>query len=243
MDDFTPKYVLIQNYITNRINSGDLSVGDKIPSENELSQMFNVSRVTSNKAIAELEMMGIVERIRGKGTFVKTADLRYQGLTHVLSKSYKISSEISDADSHKLEKMELVKANAETVKLLHVKYGEDVYKITRIMYDSEGPIAIDYTYIPETLFNGSTPDEVKLSSYSVHEYLKLCLNLKPKYLHIHIDAKLPSNYEMRLLNIPKNKPIAVWDTNIIDEQNKSIAYTTTIANVDKYKPFINFELK
>lgn len=243
MDTFTPRYVLIQNYIINKINQGHLVAGDKLPSENELSRLFNVSRVTSNKAIAELSIMGIVERVRGKGTFVKATNTRIQDMAHVLSESFKISSEISDLKAHKVVKIEFIKANEGVVEKLHLKDGEEVCKITRIMDDSEEPIAIDYTYIPASMFIGNLPDETKFSNYYVHEYIKLFLGQKPKYLHIHIDAKLPNDFEIKVLNVPEEKPLIIWDSNIIDEDNKILAYTTTIAKADKYKPFINFELK
>lgn len=243
MDDFTPKYIIIQNYIIDRINQGTLDVGDRLPSENELSEMFNVSRVTSNKAIAELNIMGIVERVRGKGTFVKANNARVQDMTHILSESYKISSEATDLKAHKVEKIEIVKADEIIVQKLNLKKGEDVCKIIRIMGNDHKPIAIDYSYIPASLFNGSFPREDNFRNYYIHEYLKQYLNQKPKYLHIHIDAKLPDNYEIEVLNAPKDKPLIIWDTNIIDKDNRILAYTTTIAKADKYRPFINFELK
>ena len=243
MDRYTPRYVVIQNYIIDKINQGTLDVGDRLPSENELSEMFNVSRVTSNKAIAELNIMGIVERIRGKGTFVKAKNARIEDMTHILSESYKISSEATDLEAHRIEKIEIVKADEVIIQKLNLKIGEDVFKIVRIMDNDDEPIAIDYSYIPASIFNGDFPDKDTFPNYYLHEYIKLYLNQKPKYLHIHIDAKLPDDYEMKLLNAPKEKPLIIWDTNIIDKDNKILAYTTTIAKAENYRPFINFELK
>ncbi len=47
---------------------------DTLPSENQLAVMFGVSRMTARKALVELENEGLVERIRGKGTYVKKPD-------------------------------------------------------------------------------------------------------------------------------------------------------------------------
>lgn len=44
-----------------------------MPTEAELSQTFQVSRITSKRALSELEQEGLIERIRGKGSFVKPA--------------------------------------------------------------------------------------------------------------------------------------------------------------------------
>jgi GntR family transcriptional regulator len=47
---------------------------DRLPSENQLAGTFGVSRMTARKALADLEAEGLVERIRGKGTYVKKPD-------------------------------------------------------------------------------------------------------------------------------------------------------------------------
>ena len=47
---------------------------DMLPSENQLAATFGVSRMTARKALVELEAEGLVERIRGKGTYVKKPD-------------------------------------------------------------------------------------------------------------------------------------------------------------------------
>lgn len=52
------------------ILSGELTKGDMLPSENELSDMCSVSRVTTRKALATLTDMGLIETRRGVGSFV-----------------------------------------------------------------------------------------------------------------------------------------------------------------------------
>jgi GntR family transcriptional regulator len=47
---------------------------DRLPSENQLAAKFKVSRMTARKALSKLESAGLVERIQGKGTFVKKHD-------------------------------------------------------------------------------------------------------------------------------------------------------------------------
>jgi DNA-binding GntR family transcriptional regulator len=44
---------------------------DRLPSENQLAAAFGVSRMTARRALVELEAEGLVERIRGKGTYIK----------------------------------------------------------------------------------------------------------------------------------------------------------------------------
>ncbi len=65
-----PLYEQIFNHVFNQIKEGELKAGDRVHSEKELADQFNVSRITSKKALELLSQYKLVERIQGKGTFV-----------------------------------------------------------------------------------------------------------------------------------------------------------------------------
>ncbi|WP_160498916.1 GntR family transcriptional regulator [Paenibacillus dendrobii] len=65
-----PLYERIYQFILSEIHSGRLLPGERIPSENELSAKFSVSRITSKKALELLALAGFIVRHRGKGSFV-----------------------------------------------------------------------------------------------------------------------------------------------------------------------------
>jgi DNA-binding GntR family transcriptional regulator len=54
-----------------QIESGELPAGRIVPSENTLSQQHGLARGTVVKALDALEREGLVERIQGRGTFVR----------------------------------------------------------------------------------------------------------------------------------------------------------------------------
>lgn len=64
-------YVQIHNQIRDAILRGDFQPGDKLPSEKELCQTFNVSRVPVREALCALELNGLVESNQGQGVYVK----------------------------------------------------------------------------------------------------------------------------------------------------------------------------
>jgi len=66
-----PKYFLIAREIIASIQNGQLGNGSPVPSENEIIQRYSVSNTTARKALHELEKMGWVERVKGRGTFVR----------------------------------------------------------------------------------------------------------------------------------------------------------------------------
>ena len=68
MDSNIPLYSQLVGIIKQSISSGELGVGDLLPSEAELCRAMNISRNTVRQAIGELEEEGLVVRKRGKGT-------------------------------------------------------------------------------------------------------------------------------------------------------------------------------
>lgn len=66
----TPKFISISEKIIEKIKSGELLPGDRVPSENELIKQYGVSNTTARKSLLEIESKGWAQRIKGKGTFV-----------------------------------------------------------------------------------------------------------------------------------------------------------------------------
>lgn len=90
MSDFTPLttnklYIQIYEQIKDAVLQGKYKVGEKLPSEKEFCQMFNVSRVPVREALCALELNGLVESVRGAGVYVKTnsAILNMDWMKHV----------------------------------------------------------------------------------------------------------------------------------------------------------------
>ncbi|MDO4435270.1 MAG: GntR family transcriptional regulator [Cardiobacteriaceae bacterium] len=65
-----PVYQNIKNIILEHIHQGIWRVGQAIPTELALTEQFQVSRMTVNRALKELTEEGILERRQGSGTFV-----------------------------------------------------------------------------------------------------------------------------------------------------------------------------
>jgi len=64
-------YCQIFYQIRQWIREGRLKEGDMLPSERELAQMFDVSRVPVREALKVLEFVGVAEQVHGKGVFIK----------------------------------------------------------------------------------------------------------------------------------------------------------------------------
>ncbi len=70
MSNSQPLYQQIANHLIERIEQNLLRPGDQIPTEQEISDAFGVSRITAVRAVKELETRGLVTRTKGRGSFV-----------------------------------------------------------------------------------------------------------------------------------------------------------------------------
>ena len=66
-----PKYQRIAEWLQQKIADGTYGPGDKLPSEQELREQFDVSRQTVRSALAVLEEEGLIYGRQGSGSFVR----------------------------------------------------------------------------------------------------------------------------------------------------------------------------
>jgi DNA-binding GntR family transcriptional regulator len=68
-------YMLIVYALAEKIRSGELKPGDRVPSATELVEAHNVSPSTARRALAKLKEMGLTDTVPGYATFVRFADV------------------------------------------------------------------------------------------------------------------------------------------------------------------------
>ena len=70
-DSSIPLFAQLRDKLREQILSGVLVPGSKLPSESELEQRHGVSLVTVRKALSDLSAVGLINKINGKGSFVR----------------------------------------------------------------------------------------------------------------------------------------------------------------------------
>lgn len=85
--DTTKKPAMIVRRILDLIESGELLPGEKLPNELEIVRQTDVSRTSVREALSALELMGIITRLPGEGTFIsKKAHVGHYTPTNILEK-------------------------------------------------------------------------------------------------------------------------------------------------------------
>lgn len=73
-DNRLPLYYQLYDIITEKIHSGIYNENDKLPSERELCEKYDISRATVRRAMVELEKNDYIYKKQGKGVFISSAN-------------------------------------------------------------------------------------------------------------------------------------------------------------------------
>jgi GntR family transcriptional regulator len=142
-----PMYHQLKLRIIDDITRLGLRPGDVLPGEHKLCAQFGVSRTVVRQALLQLEHQGVIERVKGKGTFVahqKTPE----SLVHTLTGLYE---EVASRGGHvhsDVRRQEVVPADDDVADALEIAPGERVVMIERLRYVDGEPWSWTTTFLP-----------------------------------------------------------------------------------------------
>jgi len=159
----TPAYLQLKNWIAEAIRTGKAGPGIPLPSERELADRLDLSRVTVRKALDELVADGLVTRRRGSGTYVAEPPQRVaQSLSRLYSFSEDMRARGRQPGTSWLHR-EVAGADAEEARHLGIAIGEPVARLHRLRLADGEPIALEWTASPSRLL--PNPQVVGASFY------------------------------------------------------------------------------
>jgi len=144
----SPLYQQLMIRLKNDISAGVYPAGARIPSEQQLCETYNVSRVTVRKAILDLVQEGLLVRKQGKGTFVAGQRLQ-RDLRHVTSFTDACAQRGQRAET-KLISAQLMPPAAEDAHLLGLPEDEDIFEIIRLRSIDGEPVMLEINRFPAT---------------------------------------------------------------------------------------------
>jgi GntR family transcriptional regulator len=144
-----PLHAQLEEALLKAIRDGELRSGSQLPSEDELTAQFAVSRTTVRTAVQSLMGRGVVEIRRGKGTFV-TEPVITQELTE-LTGFVEDMQALGKLPSARVLDRRLVAASETVARQLAVQRGATVARIQRVRLADGTPLSFDETYLPQEL--------------------------------------------------------------------------------------------
>lgn len=156
-----PLYVTIANILRERIVTGTYDLKSLIPTETELENEFEVSKITIRKAIEVLETEGLVEKRSGFGTKVIS-----NGLYNILTRSSPFSKIIEkEGYSFRRENNLIQKISLEPQDELYQHFGASCYKVTRTYFLNGTPYIYYTHYLPTSMELNKLPKNKDFSIY------------------------------------------------------------------------------
>lgn len=162
-----PIYIQIEEQLKQQIQQGDFPIGTTIPSERELTERFDVSRMTVRQAITNLVNDGLLYREKGRGTFVASPKVE-QPLNGLTSFTEDMMAR-GMVPSSKMINFEILEPESDISAALQLAQGDEVYFVERIRFADDKPMAIERTYLPVKQFSDLHQDSFKGSLYAMIE--------------------------------------------------------------------------
>jgi len=138
-----PAYLRIATTLTDRITSGLYPAGSRLPSGSELCIEFEVSPMTVRRALAILGTQGLVTGEKGRGTFVRSVDLR-DSMFRLDSPSGEWLDESAEI---RLLTAAMTRADAKVADMLDLEEGDRVIYLRRLVLHDGNPAMYHTEYI------------------------------------------------------------------------------------------------
>lgn len=197
-----PLHVQFANSILDRIASGEWKPGERIPSERVLMQQASISRATVRQGLDALAQKDAIERIHGRGTFVKQA--KYE---HALHSAYSFYEQLTAEGIHLSDEVltrEVIAAPRDIAARLQVEPGARLIHLTRLRSANGTPMMLNSQHIPYDLCPGLVDDVFDTSLYQI---LSERYNLPVLRATDVFEARLPTSTTCKQLKIARRVPI------------------------------------
>lgn len=229
-----PLHHQLKEFIQNEIESGNYKIGNKLPTEEEFCEKFNLSRTTVRNALKDLENKGFVVRKRSHGTFVSKPQL-IQGPKDLKSFTEDIKSLGFQPSTQEISK-EILYAKGIIVKNLEIEDGEKVISLKRLRLANNEPMGIQETFLPFKKFKKIFEvNKIK----SLYDWMKEELNFEVKYATETYRAVTLDDVEASLLKVAKKSPAFYVERCGYDNTRSPIEFVKSLMRADKYQVTIN----
>ena len=207
-----------------------LSVGDSIPSERQLTQDLGVSRLTVRAALDDLVREGHLVRRRGAGTFVSEPKIA-QELT-MSSFTDDIRSRGMTPGSRTLE-LRTVAAGARLGRVLHVSPSEPVVVAKRLRLADRETMAIETLHVRGSLIPGLSKTDLENGSF--YELLRNRYGIEIVGGQQTIEPTVTNEEESAALGVPLHSPAFLFERLTHSATGEIVEFVSSIYRGDRYR--------
>jgi GntR family transcriptional regulator len=225
-----PLHQQLKVAIEDRILSGEWLPGTQVPSERELCEQYEISRITVRQALSALVMESRLVRTQGRGTFVASPRIEQQltqltGFTQDMqARGKRPSAQILEAGN--------ISALPNVARALKIKVGESVIRLKRLRLADGEPVAIEIAYLLESRCHGILKE--KLATRSLYDILTKKYNLKPVRAMQQMEAIACPASEAKLLGTRRGAPVLHIHRTTFDRNGQAFELVESFYRGDRY---------
>jgi len=231
-----PQYIRIREDLRGRILSGELSRGERLPSEEELSASYGVSRMTLRQSMSDLVDEGLLYRKHSVGTFVA---LQHFARDHShLQNFFENSRENGLSVDEKILEMSVIPARLQVAKALSQVEGEQVIRLKTLRIVEGNPVTIHEAYFSFEKFSDFLQDDVESLSKDLLAYYE-SRGFKVRRGIQRLDARLAEPAVAALLEVEEDSPILYKERTLYTEEGIPVEFLYCYNRGDLYSVTFN----
>ncbi len=227
-----PLHYQVRQFVLDRLETGQWAVGSQIPTEQQLSALFRVSRATVVRALTELVRDGILERRQGKGTFVASPRLLH-GPFELKSFTEEHSERGLVAHSQVLECRE-EPGSATVCERLRIAVDEPVIRLRRLRWAGRDTMGIQEAFLPAARVPNFL-DHRDLLTGSLYQLLQSHYHLEPHRAIETFEPIVLDDEAAALLKGPSNRLAFLVERVTFDAAGQPMEYVQSKMRGDRYR--------
>ena len=226
--DAAPLYLRLKKLVTSAIAASDLRPGDALPSERDVAERLDVSRVTIRKAFTELVSEGVLVQRRGSGTFVSEPTQRIeQPLSRLTSFTEDMKLRGLTTEATWLERSLGLPTPEEALRL-SISPNDRVCRFHRLRRANGLPLAIELAAVPQRFLDD--PMSVTKSLYAALE----TRGHRPVRALQRLHAVALSPQQAKLLDLPNASPALFIERVSYLADGRTVEFTRSHYRGDTY---------
>ena len=209
----------LEETLAERITSGELKPGSKLPSERDIGREYDAGRMVVKEALGALIRRGLVRRDDHKELVVARPKVEHD-LRTPAGFSEQMQAAGLEPGARLLNAMVLV-APPRVAAALRLEDGERAAKIERLRYASKMPMTLEEAWVPERLY----PDITGLGlTSSLYALMRECYARGPVRAEERLEAVAARAPEAKLLHVPIGSPLMLVERTAFDEEGTPVEY-------------------
>jgi len=218
----------ISREIERLIRDDRMGEGDKLPSERQLAEEFEVQRDTVRCALDILLKRGLIIKKPRQGYYVAPKKIEIN-VNNFRSVKKDIENLSRNSKSIMLN-YEMISMSKKLSEITQLPEGTLCYQVLRVRYDGEKPISVERSNIVAEYVPGLSREELEqrgLASTLRHEYGITLVSARQRITQVYGD-----DMEAELLRISKNEPLIRYEGLLYDKKDRLIEYFNNVVLTD-----------